>query len=44
MNEEFLEVRCVECGDFYNKAAMKWNLCYSCSGKEEDEYNGDFEE
>lgn len=38
MIEGIEEARCIECGDFYNKAAMKGNLCFSCEG-EEDAHN-----
>lgn len=35
--EDFNEqARCIECGDFYHKEAMKGNICFSCAGDEEE--------
>jgi len=36
------EVRCVECGEFYNESAMNGNKCFSCS-EEPEEYETESE-
>ncbi|WP_257721241.1 hypothetical protein [Planococcus kocurii] len=39
MNESFEEIRCLECGDFYNRDFMNGNLCLSCRGDGDNEEN-----